>query len=59
MVEKAYHMLPESLCNLCSLLPGEDKLTVSVIFLMDEQGKHFVIKYSLRIPTPVFFTWVY
>lgn len=35
MVEKAYHMLPEDLCMLCSLLPGCDKLTFSIFWEID------------------------
>lgn len=29
---QVYHMLPRELCNICSLLPGQDKLTFSVIW---------------------------
>ncbi|XP_041987302.1 DIS3-like exonuclease 2 [Aricia agestis] len=32
MVEKAYHMLPDDLCMLCSLLPAVDKLAFSVFW---------------------------
>ncbi|XP_055624691.1 DIS3-like exonuclease 2 [Toxorhynchites rutilus septentrionalis] len=32
MVDNVYHMLPKPLCFLCSLLPGEDKLTFSVFW---------------------------
>lgn len=32
MPHKAYHMLPEKLCQLCSLTAGKDKLTFSVIW---------------------------
>ena len=39
LVDRTIPMLPEQLCNkLCSLRPDEDKLTYSVIFLMDEQA---------------------
>ncbi|XP_066593542.1 DIS3-like exonuclease 2 [Prorops nasuta] len=34
MVDKAYHMLPEELCKLCSLLPGKDKVAFSIIWEM-------------------------
>jgi len=34
MIDKVHHMLPESLCMLCSLLPNEDKLTFSVFWEM-------------------------
>ncbi|KAJ6640644.1 DIS3-like exonuclease 2, partial [Pseudolycoriella hygida] len=32
LVNKVYHMLPRQLCDLCSLLPGQDKLTFSVFW---------------------------
>lgn len=32
LVERAYHMLPEDLCMLCSLFPGVDKLAFSVFW---------------------------
>lgn len=32
LVDAVYHMLPEKLCFLCSLLPGADKLAYSVFF---------------------------
>ncbi|XP_012259938.2 DIS3-like exonuclease 2 [Athalia rosae] len=32
--DSVYHMLPKQLCNVCSLLPGLDKLAFSVIFEM-------------------------
>lgn len=32
MVDKAYHMLPDDLCYLCSLFPDLDKLAFSVIW---------------------------
>ncbi len=39
LVDRTIPMLPERLCNnVCSLRPNEDKLTYSVIFLMDEQA---------------------
>ena len=39
LVDRTIPMLPERLCNnLCSLRPDEDKLTYSVIFLMDEDA---------------------
>ncbi|XP_049808403.1 DIS3-like exonuclease 2 isoform X3 [Schistocerca nitens] len=34
LVDAVHHMLPKELCMLCSLLPGEDKLTYSVIWEM-------------------------
>lgn len=32
---QVFHMLPKPLCNLCSLLPGEDKLAFSVFWEFD------------------------
>ena len=38
--EKALPMLPENLsCDACSLKPGRDRMTVSVLVNMDEQGR--------------------
>lgn len=39
MVDRVYHMLPEQLCLLCSLLPGQDKLAFSVIWEITQNGK--------------------
>lgn len=37
---EAYPMLPEKIsCNICSLRPGEDKMTVSVVLDIDNAGK--------------------
>lgn len=45
-VDRVEPMLPEELCNnLCSLRPDEDKLTMSVIFTMDESAK--VLKHKV------------
>ncbi|XP_076641254.1 DIS3-like exonuclease 2 [Halictus rubicundus] len=41
--DNVYHMLPKQLCNVCSLLPGQDRLTFSVIFEMTSEGK--IVKY--------------
>ncbi|XP_014280331.1 DIS3-like exonuclease 2 isoform X2 [Halyomorpha halys] len=38
MVEQAFHMLPLTLCGLCSLNPGEDKLAISVIMNISKDG---------------------
>jgi ribonuclease R len=38
MVDRVIPMLPEALSsNLCSLVPGEDRLTLSVVLVFDEQ----------------------
>ena len=40
LVDRTIPMLPERLCNfLCSLRPGEEKLTYSVIFTMNESAE--------------------
>ncbi|MBQ8968147.1 MAG: ribonuclease R [Bacteroidaceae bacterium] len=40
LVDRTVPMLPERLCNnICSLRPDEDKLTYSVIFLMNERAE--------------------
>lgn len=40
LVDRTVPMLPEKLCNkLCSLRPGEDKLTFSAVFEMTPRGK--------------------
>ena len=45
-VDHVLPMLPEELCNdLCSLRPDEDKLTMSVIFTMDQNAK--VLKHKV------------
>ncbi|XP_032520425.2 DIS3-like exonuclease 2 [Danaus plexippus] len=38
MVERAYHMLPDELCMLCSLFPGIDKLAFSVFWEITDDG---------------------
>ena len=46
LVDRVIPMLPEELSNdLCSLRPGEDKLCMSVVFLMDAGAQ--VIKYKI------------
>ncbi|XP_058121950.1 DIS3-like exonuclease 2 [Anopheles coustani] len=38
MVDTVYRMLPEQLCDVCSLLPGQEKLTFSVFFEILRDG---------------------
>ncbi len=46
LVDRTVPMLPERLCNfICSLREGEDKLTYSVLFEMDETAH--VLKYKI------------
>ncbi|XP_070501884.1 DIS3-like exonuclease 2 isoform X2 [Chironomus tepperi] len=50
LVDTVYHMLPEQLCFLCSLLPGSDKLAYSVFFEMDpETAEIFNTRYTRSI----------
>ena len=47
LVDRTIPMLPEHLCNgICSLRPGEDKLTFSVVFDMNEDAE--VLDYRIR-----------
>ncbi|XP_023936722.1 DIS3-like exonuclease 2 [Bicyclus anynana] len=39
MVQKAYHMLPDEMCMLCSLFPGVDKLAFSVFWEINESAQ--------------------
>ncbi|RVE41812.1 hypothetical protein evm_013534 [Chilo suppressalis] len=39
LVEKAYHMLPDDLCMLCSLFPGVDKLAFSVFWEINDDAE--------------------
>ncbi|XP_031833073.1 DIS3-like exonuclease 2 isoform X2 [Nomia melanderi] len=43
MTDNVYHMLPTQLCNVCSLVPGQDKLTFSVICEVTPEAK--IVKY--------------
>ena len=46
LVDRVIPMLPEELCNdLCSLRPNEEKLTMSVIFTIDQDAQ--VIKHKI------------
>lgn len=39
MVDAVYHMLPSTICNICSLLPGERKRAVSVFVEMTPRAE--------------------
>ncbi|KAE9413183.1 hypothetical protein Angca_008696, partial [Angiostrongylus cantonensis] len=41
LVDKVIPMLPRMLCDLCSLNPGVDRLTFSVVWKMDDEGNIF------------------
>lgn len=49
MTDNVYHMLPKQLCQACSLLPGQDKLTFSVILEMTTDGKVVASRFSKTI----------
>ncbi|KAL4707727.1 hypothetical protein ACJJTC_014908 [Scirpophaga incertulas] len=38
LVERAYHMLPDDLCMLCSLFPGVDKLAFSIFWEISDDA---------------------
>ena len=58
LVQRAYPMLPPALSEtICSLTPGEDKLTFSVVFTMSADAKIIstwfgktVIKCAIALP---------
>lgn len=39
LTDRAYHMLPDELCMLCSLFPGVDKLAFSVFWEITKDGE--------------------
>lgn len=48
MISKRYNMLPDKFANeVCSLVAGKEKLAVSVIFPVDEEGKLGAPRFSL------------
>ncbi|CAK1586212.1 unnamed protein product [Parnassius mnemosyne] len=49
LVEKAYHMLPDDLCMLCSLFPGVDKLAFSVFWEITEDAKVLNHRFSKTV----------
>lgn len=49
LVEKAYHMLPDDLCMLCSLFPGVDKLAFSVFWEITEDAKVLSHRFSKTV----------
>lgn len=51
MANAVYHMLPKQLCNICSLLPGKEKLAFSVIWEMTPEAeiiKHRFVKTVIK-----------
>lgn len=49
LVNRVYHMLPKSLCKLCSLSPGNDKLGFSIIWEMTPDAQIISHKFSKTI----------
>lgn len=49
LVNTVYHMLPRELCMLCSLLPGQDKLTFSVFWEMTPEAEIVGTRFSRTI----------
>lgn len=49
LVERAYHMLPDDLCMLCSLFPGVDKLAFSVFWEITKDAKVLSHRFSKTV----------
>ncbi|KZC11857.1 DIS3-like exonuclease 2, partial [Dufourea novaeangliae] len=49
MTDNVYHMLPKQLCEICSLLPGQDRLAFSLIFEMTAEGKIVTYRFAKTI----------
>lgn len=49
LVEKAYHMLPDELCMLCSLFPGVDKLAFSVFWEITKDAQVLRHRFSKTV----------
>ncbi|KPI97407.1 DIS3-like exonuclease 2 [Papilio xuthus] len=49
LVEKAYHMLPDDLCMLCSLFPGVDKLAFSVFWEITDNAEVLSHRFSKTV----------
>ncbi|KAJ0178316.1 hypothetical protein K1T71_006139 [Dendrolimus kikuchii] len=49
LVEKAYHMLPDELCMLCSLFPGVDKLAFSVFWEITKDAEVLNHRFSKTV----------
>ncbi|XP_028170176.1 DIS3-like exonuclease 2 [Ostrinia furnacalis] len=49
MVERAYHMLPDDLCMLCSLLPGVDKLAFSVFWEINDNAEVLTHRFAKTV----------
>lgn len=49
MVNEVFHMLPKPLCYKCSLLPGEDKLSFSVFWVISKNGDILKTRFSRTI----------
>lgn len=49
MVSNVYHMLPVELCMNCSLLPGKDRLSFSVFWIMTPEGEILNTRFSRTV----------
>lgn len=49
LVEKAYHMLPDDLCLLCSLFPGVDKLAFSIFWEITKDAEVLSHRFSKTV----------
>lgn len=49
LVNTVYHMLPRELCMLCSLLPGQDKLTFSVFWEITQSAEIISTRFSKTV----------
>lgn len=49
MVDNVYHMLPVELCMNCSLLPGKDKLSFSVFWIMTPEGEVLSTRFARTV----------
>lgn len=49
LVEKAYHMLPDDLCMICSLFPGVDKLAFSVFWEITKDAQVISHRFSKTV----------
>ncbi|XP_044759971.1 DIS3-like exonuclease 2 [Coccinella septempunctata] len=49
MVNNVYHMLPVELCMNCSLLPGKDRLSFSVFWIMTPEGEVLSTRFARTV----------
>ncbi|XP_018323945.1 DIS3-like exonuclease 2 isoform X2 [Agrilus planipennis] len=49
LVDNVFHMLPTEMCMHCSLLPGKDKLSFSVLWEMTSEGEILKTEYTRSV----------